>query len=211
MSSPLIRRPTVPIRPTVRPAARRPASIRYVVVVLPDVPVTPTTVRRSDGRPYTVAATSPRTLRGSGWTSTAAEPASRFSCANPSASVSTAMAPRSTASGKKRAPCVVAPGSAAKRSPGRTSCARRVTPVICRSDGVPPSAGTAPTWAVSSDNGTPATEVGRSAAGTSITSHRAETDCLIGHDTTQRAVPARDASRRPAATGVTGWAWIRQG
>ena len=52
------------------PAARRPASTRYVVVVLPDVPVTPITRRCCDGLPYTAAASPPSTDRGSGWTST---------------------------------------------------------------------------------------------------------------------------------------------
>ena len=50
-SRPSIRMPTVPIRPATRSAARRPASTRYVVVVLPDVPVTPITRSCSDGLP----------------------------------------------------------------------------------------------------------------------------------------------------------------
>ena len=50
-SDPAIRTPTVPIIPAVRPAARRPASIRWVVVVLPEVPVTPSTTTRSEGWP----------------------------------------------------------------------------------------------------------------------------------------------------------------
>ncbi len=43
--------------PATRPAERRPASTRYVVVVFPEVPVTPMTRSRSDGLPYTAAAT----------------------------------------------------------------------------------------------------------------------------------------------------------
>jgi hypothetical protein len=42
---------TVPTSPVVMPAARSPESIMYVVVVLPDVPVTPRTARCSDGSP----------------------------------------------------------------------------------------------------------------------------------------------------------------
>ncbi len=43
--------PTVPTSPATRSAERRPASTRYVVVVLPDVPVTPMTRNFSDGLP----------------------------------------------------------------------------------------------------------------------------------------------------------------
>ena len=48
---PSIRTPVVPITPGVRPSARRIASSRKVVVVFPFVPVTPTTVIPSAGRP----------------------------------------------------------------------------------------------------------------------------------------------------------------
>jgi hypothetical protein len=41
----------VPITPGVRPSARKIASSRKVVVVFPFVPVTPTTVIPSAGRP----------------------------------------------------------------------------------------------------------------------------------------------------------------
>ena len=47
----------------------------------------------------------------------------------PSASVRTAAAPRASASPAKSAPWARLPGRAAKRSPGRTSCARSVAPV----------------------------------------------------------------------------------
>lgn len=96
-SAPSMRMPIVPISAAVRPAARSPDSTRYVVVVLPAVPVIPTTVSRSDGLPYTVAATEPSTVRGAGCTSvgTVAEPPIS---ATPAASVSTATAPRSIAS-----------------------------------------------------------------------------------------------------------------
>jgi hypothetical protein len=42
---------TVPIRPVVRPAARRPDSIRYAVDVFPAVPVMPNIVSRAVGSP----------------------------------------------------------------------------------------------------------------------------------------------------------------
>ena len=84
--------------PAIRPAARSPASIRWVVVVLPEVPVTPRTthpVRRvavDGGGQRRRAPTA-----GAGWTSTgtgAGSPSSRWMTATPSASVSTATAPR---------------------------------------------------------------------------------------------------------------------
>jgi hypothetical protein len=48
---PSIRMPVVPMIPGVRPSARNTASSKYVVVVFPFVPVTPTTVIPSAGRP----------------------------------------------------------------------------------------------------------------------------------------------------------------
>ena len=48
---PSMRTPVVPITPGVSPAARNTDSRRYVVVVLPLVPVIPTTIIRSAGRP----------------------------------------------------------------------------------------------------------------------------------------------------------------
>ena len=65
------------------------------MVVLPEVPVIPTTVTRSDGFPYTVAASPPSTLRGAGCTSIGTVPARAAISAAPAASVSTATAPRS--------------------------------------------------------------------------------------------------------------------
>src|ERR1700738_2103729 len=98
--------PTVPINPALRPAARSPASTRYVVVVFPDGPVTPTPYTRDDGSPYTRAAAAPSTDRGAGCTSTAT---SDGSMAAPAGSVSTATAPPATASAASRAPCTLAP------------------------------------------------------------------------------------------------------
>src|SRR6185312_17334173 len=105
-------------------------------VVLPDVPVIPTTVTRSEGRPYTVAARSPRTLRGAGCTRTGTVLAWVANSATPAPSVSRATAPRSIASPAYRAPWVEAPDRAANRSPGRTSWARNVTPVTTTSGSV---------------------------------------------------------------------------
>ncbi|COU94187.1 Uncharacterised protein [Mycobacterium tuberculosis] len=101
-------------------------------MVLPDVPVIPITVNRSDGCPYTVAAKPPSTPRGAGCTNTgtAARPAIS---ATPAGSVSTATAPRAIASPTWRAPWGVEPVRAANRSPGDTSWARSVTPVTVRS------------------------------------------------------------------------------
>jgi hypothetical protein len=48
--------PTVPSRPHRRPSASRIARIRWAVVVLPFVPVIPTTVRRAVGSPEKRAA-----------------------------------------------------------------------------------------------------------------------------------------------------------
>ena len=49
--APAIRVSTVPIRPTVRPAAIRADSARYEVVVFPEVPVIPISLSRRDGCP----------------------------------------------------------------------------------------------------------------------------------------------------------------
>src|SRR5262249_26755808 len=125
-STPSTRMPTVPINPTLRPAARRPASTRYVVVVLPDVPVTPMTRNFDDGSPYTKAAAAPSTERGAGGT-TAGTLDGRV--AAPAGSVSTATAPRATASAANWAPCTFVPCRAAKMSPGSASWARSVTPL----------------------------------------------------------------------------------
>lgn len=78
--------------------------------------------------------------RGAGWTSTgsgAGSPHSRWIAAKPAGSVSTTA--RATA--VNSAPCAEAPGSAANRSAGTASCARRVTPEMASADGTPPSAG----------------------------------------------------------------------
>ena len=58
-TSSAIRVSTVPTTPVRWPAWRSPASVRYVVVVLPLVPVTPSMSSSLAGCPYTQAATSP--------------------------------------------------------------------------------------------------------------------------------------------------------
>ena len=58
--TPPIRVATVPISPGDRPAASSAATARNDVVVLPSVPVIPTTPRRRDGSPYHQAAASAR-------------------------------------------------------------------------------------------------------------------------------------------------------
>jgi len=69
-------------------------------------------------------------VRGSSATSTGRmSPASSA----PRASVRTARAPRSAACAVNSAPWRLAPGRAAKRSPGRTAPAARLTPVRARS------------------------------------------------------------------------------
>ncbi len=103
-------------------------------MVLPFVPVTPNVMRCSPGLPYTQAATGPSTARGSAATSTGTGAPSRSSGAAatraaPSASVSTARAPRATASAANRAPCACAPGSATKRSPSATTRLSEATEV----------------------------------------------------------------------------------
>ena len=125
-SSPM-RVSTVPSRPVERPAARSPASSRKAVVVLPFVPVTPSTSRSALGAPYTQREAAPSTPRGSSATSSGTPRSPQR--AAPSGSVRTAVAPRSTAAGAKSAPCARAPGSAAYRSPGCTARESSVAPV----------------------------------------------------------------------------------
>ena len=117
---------TPPTRPVRWPDSRSPASIRYVLVVLPLVPVTPISPSLLDGSPYTQQAISPSRARGSATTKTGTPLA--VALARPSGSVSTATAPAATASAQYAAPCALAPGRAAYRSPGRTARESSVTP-----------------------------------------------------------------------------------
>ena len=96
------------------------------MVDLPLVPVTPISISRLDGSPYTQEATSPSRARGSATTNTGSpQCAARLL---PSGSVSTATAPASAASSQNAAPWCWRPGSAAYRSPGCTRRESCVTP-----------------------------------------------------------------------------------
>jgi len=91
---------TVPITPTDFPAARRIASTRYVVVVLPFVPVTPISVMPFAGSPNERATSRPSTFAVDGTTTIAGGFVLRLSravLASTSRSTITAAAPRSTA------------------------------------------------------------------------------------------------------------------
>ena len=92
---PSMRVPTVPTTAVRSPAPASAADSRCVVVVLPEVPVTPISVRSRAGWPYTSAATDPSTGRGAGTTSTGSPV--RIDSDSPSGSVSTATAPASRA------------------------------------------------------------------------------------------------------------------
>ncbi len=99
---PATRVSTPPASPVRWPAARSPDSSRNVVVDLPLVPVTPMSISRLDGSPYTQEATSPSRARGSATTNTGSpQSAARLF---PSGSVSTATAPASAASSQNAAP-----------------------------------------------------------------------------------------------------------
>ena len=82
--------------------------------------------------PYTNAANSPRCFLGSSRTKTGTL-ASVANC-KPALSVTTAIAPSSSALAMKLAPCVLIPGIATKRSPGRRSPVFMLMPVIETND-----------------------------------------------------------------------------
>ncbi len=134
---PATRLPVVPISPATWPQPSSAASTRYEVVVLPEVPVIPTTSRSADGSPATTADTAPRIERGSGWTSTGTRSAADPINSRPAASVSTADAPASSAAEANEAPWTRVPGSAAKSVPGPASWARMVAAVTSTSDPSP--------------------------------------------------------------------------
>ncbi len=114
-----MRAPIVPMTPARIPAARAIASSRYVVVVLPLVPVTPSTANRADGSPQAAADTGPMAARTEATCTSAAT-------ARPSRrSTSRAAAPAATAAGAWSCPSATEPGTQQKRSPGpmaRLSC-----------------------------------------------------------------------------------------
>ena len=116
----------VPMSPQGRPAASSTARMRKAEVVLPLVPVTPTTAREADGSPATAAAaraidrrTSSDTIWGTGRSS--------------SRSTISATAPRATASAAWSWPSARAPRTAQKREPGVASWARCTTEAIAAS------------------------------------------------------------------------------
>src|SRR5262249_15787681 len=129
----------------------------YAVEVFPAVPVMPMTLSRSVGCPYTVAAASPSTARGSSTTSTGTPPGPRVA---PAGSVRTATAPAAMAWPANCAPCPCAPGRPAYRSPGRTEPLSWVIPDTVTSN--PSSATTdAPTAVARPRTGVGATVLGR--------------------------------------------------
>src|SRR5918998_1520767 len=171
-----IRLSTVPSSPVEAPAIRSPASSRYVVVVLPDVPVTPSTASRVDGSPWIRAESGPSAARGSGCTTTGTCAPARAGRAAPTPSVSTAAAPAVSASAAKSAPCGRPGrtlGRAANRSPGCTCEARSATPVttaLGHSDDPDHPGGTAaPASAASSSTGTGTVRCGRSGVPLGVT------------------------------------------
>ena len=113
--------------PVRTPSRRNAASNKYVIVVLPFVPVIPTIFNSAAGFPYVHAESAPRCCRGLSTTMTARPVAS--ASARPAGSVNTATAPRDAACAECEAPWVNAPGSAAKMSPGCTARESRVIPV----------------------------------------------------------------------------------
>src|SRR3546814_262741 len=131
MSTPLRRVPTVPTTAAGMPAPRRAISARRVVVVFPCVPVTAIIAIDSEGVPWILAASEPRTPRGDPTTRTGTSTSLRSS--RPAASVRMATAPAATACGAYVAPCTRAPGRAAYRSPGSTRCELSERPVTWQS------------------------------------------------------------------------------
>ena len=104
---------TVPSRPHCIPAASSIARTSQAVVVLPLVPVTPTTASRAVGSPEKRAAACAIAARmSSTWTSGTPSPSGR--------QTTSAAAPRSIASGAKSCPSRVKPGTQKNSVPGST-------------------------------------------------------------------------------------------
>ena len=126
---------TVLIRPADSPCASSAAWMSSVVVVLPFVPVTPTTVSRSDGYPSCAAAIDDSARRAEG-TSTTGAPSARSVSPRP-CSATSAAAPAATAAAAKSCPSARRPGMQTKRSPGSTSrescCTRSIAGSEARS------------------------------------------------------------------------------
>ena len=113
-STPPMRLTTVPSSPDGCPAAANRPATRCAVVVLPLVPVTPTTRRARDGSPYQRAAMSAMARRTEGTTTCGAlTPVSR--------SHTSAAAPASTAAAANAWPSNESPGTQKKSVPSATS------------------------------------------------------------------------------------------
>src|SRR4051812_9029913 len=121
----------VPSSPQGRPAASSSPRTRKAVVVLPFVPVMPTTSSSAVGSPWKRAAAGAIAARAlSTRTSGTPRPSGR--------STTSAAAPRSTAAGAKSWPSAVNPGTQKKRNPGSTLRLSNASPRISGSG--PPAA-----------------------------------------------------------------------
>ena len=97
--------------------------MRKAVVVLPFVPVTPTTRSRAVGRPWKAAASGPIAARTLGTTTSGTPvPSGR--------SHTSAAAPRRTASAANTCPSTTKPGTQKKSVPGVTPSLRYASPAI---------------------------------------------------------------------------------
>src|SRR4051812_13673331 len=110
-TTPPIRCSTVPSRPGRRPAASRMAYIRKAVVVLPLVPVIPTTSSCALGRPKKASAATASALRDD-------ETSSWGTSRGRNRSTASATAPRSTAISAKSCPSARNPGTPPGAAPG---------------------------------------------------------------------------------------------
>ena len=106
----------VPMTSASRPSASRTALSRWVVVVLPLVPVTPTTASRRDGCRWRAAAARAMAARLSATTTWGTVDA-----ASTGRSHSRATAPAATAWGAKSWPSAIRPRTQQNSDPGRTS------------------------------------------------------------------------------------------
>ena len=104
---------TVPSSPHRTPAASRISLTRKAVVVLPLVPVTPTTFSSPVGSPQNRAARGAIAARASPTTTSATPSPSARSTTNPTA-------PASTAAAANRCPSTFSPGTQKNNAPGST-------------------------------------------------------------------------------------------
>src|SRR5690625_7453349 len=96
----------------------------------------------------------------------------------------------------KRAPWVCEPGSAANRSPGPQSWARRLTPVTATAASALSAAGTASNRAASCDNATPATRSEERRVGKECRSGRRQQDIQKKRRTTRKQKKTNKIKRR---------------